>query len=204
MKVLIVDDHALIRVYLKHYIEEHFPRFEVSVIQKITPTLPEDIIDINPQIVVLDISLDILDTLDFFKHLKSKLPGALFIIYTMHNISSYKKFFLAHGAQAYVLKENAQAELSDIIEAVLDGKTVFPKEFDLPLTDYNLNQLNFSDLEKKLLSALLETLDTDEISKLLELSASDILNVKLSLLEKTGAKNTQQLVSYAIDYNWIR
>ena len=122
----------------------------------------------------------------------------------MHNISSYKKFFLAHGAQAYVLKENAQAELSDIIEAVLDGKTVFPKEFDLPLTDYNLNQLNFSDLEKKLLSALLETLDTDEISKLLELSASDILNVKLSLLEKTGAKNTQQLVSYAIDYNWIR
>ena len=141
MKVLIVDDHALIRVYLKHYIEEHFPRFEVSVIQKITPTLPEDIIDINPQIVVLDISLDILDTLDFFKHLKSKLPGALFIIYTMHNISSYKKFFLAHGAQAYVLKENAQAELSDIIEAVLDGKTVFPKDFDLPLTDYNLNQL---------------------------------------------------------------
>lgn len=204
MKTLIVDDHALIRVFLKHYIEEHYPNFEVVVLRSITSDLPEQIILAKPELVILDISLNEFDTLDFFIHLKQHLPKTLFVIYTMHNIFSYKNFFLKHGAHAYVLKEDAQSELKDVIATVLNGGRVFPKLDTQKFTDYQLNQLTFSTNEKALLSALLDSLDTEIIAEKLNLTNNEVLAMRQKLLKKTGAKNTQQLVLFTINYNWIR
>ena len=204
MKVLVVDDHSLIRVYLKHFLEEHFPDFEVYVLQKIEINLPEQIISINPELLIIDISLDLLDTLDFFKHLKYKLPETLFIIYTMHNINSYKKFFLEQGAHAYVLKEDAGSKLEDVIQSVLDGQKVFPEDLNENIDRYQLNQLNFSETEKNLLSNMLETLNTEALAKKLAMSTNEVLNLKLALLKKTGAVNTQELLLFTVEYNWIR
>jgi len=204
MKVLIVDDHSLIRVYLKHYIEEHFPHFDVSALQKIDEDLPEQIVALTPDLLILDISLDFLDTLDFFKYLKIKLPKTFFVIYTMHNITSYINFFHKQGAHAYVLKEDAESELRDVIETVLTGRIVFPKDLNIKNNDYRLNQLSFSALEKRLLSAMLETLNTEEIAAKLSLKTPDVLQLKHTLLEKTGASNTQELLVHTVEYNWIR
>ena len=204
MKALIVDDHGLIRVYLKHYLEEHFPDYQTHVLTSISAGLPDEIIAINPELVILDISLDTLDTLDFFIYLKKNLPNTIFIIYTMHNITSYKQFFWKNGASAYVLKEDAQLELKDIISATNSGKRVFPilkEPFD---NDYRLNQLTFSVQEKELLEALIETIDTDKIAAKLHLSSIEVLNLRLKLLQKTNAKSSHQLIKFALDYNWIR
>ena len=204
MKTLIVDDHALIRVFLKHYIEEHFPDFDVQILRIITPNLPTEIVKINPELLILDISLDELDSLDFFIDLKQQLPKTRFIIYTMHNISSYKNFFWKNGAAAYVLKEDAQSELKDIISRVKNGDRVFPSREMFVHTAYQLNQLCFSEKEKKILSALIESNSTEEISVSLQISKTEVLEMRHRLLEKTGAKNTQQLIKYTLDYNWIR
>ncbi len=204
MKTLIVDDHGLIRVYLKHYLEDNFPDYQTHVLTTISAGLPDEIIAFKPELVILDISLDTLDTLDFFIYLKTNLPNTVFIIYTMHNITSYKQFFWENGASAYVLKEDAQLELKDIITATTNGKRVFPilkEPFD---DDYRLNQLTFSEQEKNLLAALIETIDTDKIANKLHLSTIDVLNLRLKLLEKTSAKSTHQLINFALDYNWIR
>ena len=53
MKALIVDDHGLIRVYLKHYLEEHFPDYQTHVLTSISAGLPDEIIAINPELVIL-------------------------------------------------------------------------------------------------------------------------------------------------------
>lgn len=204
MKVLIVDDHSLIRVYLKHYLEAHFPHFEVSVLQNIEANLPEQIIALAPELLILDISLDFLDTLDFFKQLKTNLPKTYFVIYTMHNITSYKSFFLEQGAHAYVLKEDAESELKDVIKAVLTGSLVFPTELNVKINDYRLNQLSFSEREKTLLSTMLETINTEDIARRLSITTTDVLNLKHALLQKTGASNTQELLLFTAEYNWIR
>lgn len=204
MKTLIVDDHSLIRVYLKHYLHDNFPSFSVEIISSILPSLPDDIVQTQAELIILDISLEELDILDYFKELKSRLPNTFFIIYTMHNIASYKKFFWKNGASAYVLKEDAESELKEVIEAVIDGKRVFP-ELDVTADDdFRLNQLTFSQQEIQLLAALLETIDTKEICDRLNCSKKEVLELRKKLLTKSGAQNTQQLVNYAIDYNWIR
>lgn len=204
MKILIVEDHSIIRVYLKTYLAEHYPNATIDLIKDFNSSLLESIINVNADLVILDISLDRQDALDFFVKLKKNLPDTHFIIYTMHNISSYKRFFWNAGACAYVLKEDAQSNLKQIIDSVLNGERVFPKEFDTGEKDYRLNQLTFTDIESRLLKALVDNIKDDELDKTLNCSKKDVLNLRRKLLTKSGAKNTQQLINYALDYNWIR
>lgn len=204
MKILIVEDHSIIRVYLKTYLAEHYPNATIDLIKDFNSSLLESIINVHADLVILDISLDRQDALDFFVKLKKNLPDTHFIIYTMHNISSYKRFFWNAGACAYVLKEDAQSNLKQIIDSVLNGERVFPKEFDTGEKDYRLNQLTFTDIESRLLKALVDNIRDDELDKTLNCSKKDVLNLRRKLLTKSGAKNTQQLINYALDYNWIR
>ena len=204
MKILIVEDHSIIRVYLKSYLAEHFPNASISLIKNFNSSLLQDIIDANAELVILDVSLEKLDALDFFIELKESLPNTHFIIYSMHNITSYKRFFWNAGASAYVLKEDAQSNLKCIIDSVLKGDRVFPEPVEGELTDYRLNQLTFTDIENRLLKALVDNINDDELDKTLNCTKKDVLNLRRKLLTKSGAQNTQQLINYALDYNWIR
>lgn len=204
MKILIVEDHSIIRIYLKTYLAEHYPNATIELIKDFNSSLLETIIKVDADVVILDISLDQQDALDFFVELKTNLPNTHFIIYTMHNISSYKRFFWNAGASAYVLKEDAQSNLTCIINSVLKGERVFPKEFETEVNDYRLNQLTFTKIERRLLKALVDNIRDDELDKVLSCTKKDVLNLRRKLLTKSGAQNTQQLINYALDYNWIR
>lgn len=204
MKILIVEDHSIIRVYLKNYLAEHYPNATIGLIKDFNASLTESIVEADADLVILDISLERKDALDFFTELKSNLPGTHFIIYTMHNITSYKRFFWNAGASAYVLKEDAQSNLKCIVDSVLKGERVFPKEFENEVNDYRLNQLTFTDIESRLLKALVDNIGDEELDKTLNCTKKEVLNLRRKLLTKSGAQNTQQLINYALDYNWIR
>ena len=203
MKTVIVDDHAIIRIYLKHYLEHNFPAFNVSVLLANT-NINQEIITLQPQLAILEISLEKIDCTEIFVELKTALPQTFFIIYTMHNNKSYKDFFWKNGAHAYILKEEAEADLKDVIVRVLNGERVFSGECAETNNAYRLNQLNFSTAEKDLLSQLLITLDTDEIASKLSWTKKQVLDSKRLILARCGAANTQELLQFIIDYNWIR
>lgn len=204
MKTLIVEDHQLISTFLKYYLNEHFPKYDVKLINTNTDHILQNIVAHNPELVVLDISLNDVDSMDFFESLKTALPQTYFIIYTMHNIASYINFFYQQGANAYVLKEDAQLDLKDVINKVLVGERIFPNIETLVDQDYRLNQLTFTETEKRMLAALLETTDTDELVDKLNCNKLDILNMRRKLLNKCNAENTQQLINYTRKYHWIR
>lgn len=204
MKTLIVEDHSIIRYFLKDYLKDHFPDFIIEIMSDFNESVVHDIALVNPDLVLLDISLDKYDALDFFVELKNLLPKTHFIIYTMHNISSYKNFFWKAGASAYLLKEDATLDLKHTIQTVLNGNRVFPSSNELPIDNYRLNQLTFTDSEKLLLQSLLDEKNTDEIAEVLSCSTKEVFNLRRKILTKTGAKNTHQLINYAIDYNWLR
>lgn len=205
MRILLVEDHSIIRVYLKSYLEKQFPEAEILLIREFNSSLQQEIMLAQANIVILDISLEKLDALDFFPDLKNQMPKTHFIIHTMHNISSYKRFFWNAGASAYVLKEDAETDLKHIIEAVQKGKRVFPKQLEQNTNnDYRLNQLTFTEIEKQLLCALIENVHDDELNITLKCSKKEVLNLRRKLLTKSGAENTQQLINYAVDYNWVR
>ena len=204
MKILVVEDHSIIRVYLSSYLNEHFPEAEICVIREFDNAIINNIVKAEAHVVILDVSLENQDALDFFSALRSRLPETHFIIYTMHNITSYKRFFWNAGASAYVLKEDAQADLKNIIIAVLEGDRIFPDHVETQIDDYRLNQLTFTKTERKLLEALVNNVNDDDLDQILNCTKKDVLNLRRKLLTKAGAKNTQQLINYAIDYNWIR
>ncbi len=204
MKTVIVEDHQIIRSYLEHYLFTHFSTYHVTLITTFTSNLKEEIVAKKPELLILDISLECVDTMDIFTWLKTKLPNTYFIIYTMHNISSYRNFFYNAGAHAYILKEDGEQELKDVIKTILTGQKVFPKANNAELDEYRLNQLTFTEQEKSLLNVLLSTQETEEIVKQIKLSKTEILNLRRRLIEKSGAKNTQELLNFTIDYNWIR
>jgi DNA-binding NarL/FixJ family response regulator len=202
MTITIVDDHPLVRNFLKCYLSNHFPDDNVAVLHTINLTVVEDIIATKPNVVVLDVSLDKIDSLDFFEELKKKLPQTTFIIYTMHKIQSYINFFKNHGAHAYIAKEDSTEEMADIIKRALQNQTTFPDDSVSIDQDYRLNQLSFTPIEKEMLQALKQKINNDQIAIKLNVDKIEVLNLRKKLLFKTGAESSNHLLQLAEEYNW--
>jgi len=202
MIITVVDDHPLVRNYLKCYLATHFANDKIIVLHNITDNIVNEITQTCPDVVVLDISLDKIDSLDFFEELKKNLVHTKFIIYSMHKIQSYINFFKSKGAHAYIAKEDSTEEMALIIERALNNQTTFPDD-SLPIDqDYRLNQLTFTDVEKKMLTALKQQISTENIATLLGIDSSEVFNLRKKLLFKTGAENSSKLLQLAEEYNW--
>jgi DNA-binding NarL/FixJ family response regulator len=203
MRVTIVEDHPLVRSYLKSYVHENFPDAQITLLHVINQNILQDIVATQPELIILDISLNDMDSIDFFPELKASLSDAKVIIYTMHYNNSYIEFYKNNGAHAYVLKENASDDLKGIINLVRNNQFFFPGDTVEMDMNYRLNQLTFSKTEKQIMHALHDGLDNESISSLLNIPRQEVLRIRKKLLFKTGAANTLELLQLSKEYPWL-
>lgn len=203
MKILIIDDHPMVRNFLKNLLCAHFQTAQIDTLYHAEPHFVNDIIAYNPTLVVLDISLSHLESLDIFLDLKQSLPQTYFVIYSMHNLPSYIGFFKTNGAHAYVLKENAMEDLARIVAEVLAGNFVFPLLLPIEDSHYRLHQLQFTAFEKSVFRALREGFNNDKLMQQLGLSKNDLTEIRKKLLLKTCAQNTTDMLKLAEEHNWL-
>jgi DNA-binding NarL/FixJ family response regulator len=118
-RVLIADDHQTMVGLLRSLLGN---RCEVVGAVEDGRQLLVDAPKLNPDVIVLDISMPILDGFDAARQLRSLLPGAKFVFLTMNNDSSLVDAALEQGAVGFVLKSAAAREFLPAIFDVLEGK----------------------------------------------------------------------------------
>jgi DNA-binding NarL/FixJ family response regulator len=122
LRVLVIDDHAVVRVGLRLILRSTFQ--DVSVGEACNGT--EGLAEARKQawdVVVLDITMPGINGLEVLKQLKRDFPQLPVIILSMHSGSHYVSWSFKAGASGYVTKENAPDELVPAMEAVLAGHT---------------------------------------------------------------------------------
>ena len=201
-KILLVDDHKIIRNVLSKFLEENL---QVEVIEANNGVEGVKILEQHQfDLVIADINMPRMDGIEMTKQIKARYPDLKVIALSMMDDSVSIKKMLKAGASAYVLKEGDVNELLKSIEKVLDGENYYSPA----VTESIMSSLSDSrkaykeaDLTKRelqVLELMFKEKTNKEIADELFISLRTVETHKHHIMEKTGAKNMAGLVKFAI------
>jgi two-component system, NarL family, invasion response regulator UvrY len=203
IRILIADDHSVVRQGLKQIIQEEFKKAMVDEAITGSEALEktrENVFDV----IVLDISMPGQNGLEILKQLRAEANKTPVLILSMHSENQYAVRMLKAGASGYLTKDTASEELIEAIKRVLMGRKYITEtlaeqlatEFDNPV-DKPLHQL-ITDREFQVLCLIATGKTVSEIASELCLSVPTISTYRARILDKMGLKNNAELTHYAI------
>ena len=208
MKILLVDDHAILRKGLIEIIREEFPNcnfFEasngiegLSILRKETLSLA-----------LLDISMPELNGIEVLKQVKVLGIETPIIILSMQPEEQYALRVLKAGAYGYLNKDSAPDELINAVKKILEGKKYISSVITDLLAD-SIGQKNvtnlfelLSDRELQVLELIANGKSVSQIADEILLSVNTISTYRSRILQKLSLKNNAALVRYAIDHKIV-
>ena len=207
LRILVADDHALMRQGLRKILEER-PEWKVVAEVGNGREAVHQTELLKPDIAVLDIGMPLLNGLECTRQIVKRVPGVGVLILSMHSNEAYVTQALQAGALGYLLKDSAGADLFDAVEAISVGKAFFsPEVAKLMLDDY-VRRLagkgivdrfdSLSTREREIFQLVAEGRSTREIAELLSVSPTTVETHRSHLLQKLDLHNTAELVLYAV------
>ncbi len=207
-KVIVVDDHTLVRDSLVKIINES-PDLQVVA----STGKGEDLLPLveshKPDVVLLDIELPDRNGLFLGRRLLSKYPSVKLIFLTVHRHEEYARRGLSIGARGYLMKTVNAEELLNFIRKVLEGKYAISPEISERLALYNARHKGenaydeLSTREFEVLKGLAEGKSCRELADEFELSVKTIYTYRKRLLDKLNLKNDIELLRYVLRHNLL-
>jgi len=205
-RILLTDDHSLLREAIKKSIEE-VPGLKVIGEAGDGVDLMRLLSRTTPDLIILDISMPNLPGLDAAKIIKARNPDIKILILTMHKSGEFLRRALAVGIEGYLLKENALADLVTAIETIrrggnyissLLGGKILREGIGLRLSGEVL-----SPREIEILKLVAQGKSSKEIADSLSLSIMTVYNHRVNIKNKLNLKKNAELVRYAIENGYI-
>lgn len=201
MKVLLVDDHAVVRSGLRRLLAD-LPRAEVGEAATGREALAA-VRDAPPDLVVLDLNLPGLGGLELLRRLLLEHPAARVLVLSMHAEALYASRALRAGASGYLSKNASPEELLEAVRRVAEGGRYIEAEIaqelalQLAAAEGPLERLSGRDLE--ILRLLGDGRGLAEIADALGVSYKTVANACTGIKAKLGVTRTTDLVRLAIE-----
>jgi len=204
MRVLIADDHAIVRKGLAHLIKEEFSGAEVAEASNGLEVL-EKVKDGIWDVILIDISMPGRSGLDTLKQIRDFGIKAPVLVISMHPEDQYAVRVLKAGASGFLNKDTATEELITAIHKILTGKKYISASLAEKLADgidnsdsKTLNEL-LSDREMQVLQLIAAGKTVGAIAEEISLSVNTISTYRARILEKLNLSNNAELMRCAID-----
>jgi DNA-binding NarL/FixJ family response regulator len=201
-RILLADDHALVLEGFRRILEGHY---ELVGTVGDGRALLEAAKTLQPDIVLLDVSMPLLNGIDAAAQLKKVCPNAKIIIVTMHADTDYVRSAFEAGASAYVLKRSAVDELEQAIRTVLAGHfyitPLITKELvDVFLATHSQESGGLTPRQREVLQLLAEGRTAKEIANLLNITSRTVEFHKGQIMDHLNLRTTADLIKYALTH----
>ncbi len=206
IKILLADDHQLLREGLRMLIEEQQDMTVVAEADDGRATVQLAAV-LKPDIVVMDIAMPRMNGMEATRQIKAKDPDIKVLALSMHTERRFIVEMLSAGASGYILKECAFEELISAIHALADQRTYLsPKISDMVVKDYicrmsssaPFSMTNLTSREREVLQLLAEGKPTREIASILQISAKTVETYRQQIMEKLNIHSIAELTKFAI------
>jgi len=203
IKILIADDHAVVREGLKQIISET-PDMRVIDEADNGQDVLNKVSEQNYDVVLLDITMPGRSGLDVLKQIKSKKPKLPVLMLSVHPEEQYAIRTLKAGASGYLTKGSATDELIAAIRKISAGKKYVSSSlaeklaFDLDMDYEKPRHEILSDREYQVMSMIASGKTVKEIADELSLSVQTISTYRSRILEKMKLKNNAEIIYYAV------
>jgi two-component system, NarL family, response regulator NreC len=207
IRILLADDHNVMRAGLKLLLENH-PGFKVISEASDGNQAVANAAGVKPDVAVLDIAMPNLNGIEAAQRISAQLPQTSIIILSMHSDEGYVLRALKAGARGYLLKDSAESDLIHAITAVSEGKAFFSPEISKVLAEDYVREINvrgaddrydlLTSRERELLQLLVEGKSNKDIATLLNLSLYTVETHRRNLQAKLNLHSFPELILYAV------
>jgi DNA-binding NarL/FixJ family response regulator len=206
-RILLADDHTLMVEALKHLLQAEF-----DVVGTVSDgrALLKAAAELEPEVVVLDIAMPLLNGLDAGEQLKARHPRIKVIYLTQNREPRIAAEALRRKASGYLLKDSAASELKAAIREALQGRCYISPSIAERMADAGLGPepqdaglRDLSPREREVLQLLAEGKSMKEVAAILDISPRTVEFHKYRTMELLGLKTGAELIQYAIKHGLI-
>ena len=202
MKILIADDHGIVRAGIRLLLER---QSDLHVVAEAADGLEalECALSSRPDLCILDVGMPRMTGLQAAREIRSHLPSSRVLILSMHDDEHYLFEALEAGASGYVLKREADHDLVGAIRAVARDEPFLTNAAERSIirrwmADGAPPKIPLTPREEEVVKLIAEAHTNAEIASLLHLSEKTVESHRANVLRKLGMRDRVQLVRYAI------
>ena len=205
IRVLLVDDHTVVRQGLRRILEA---APEVEIVGEVGDgrAALEMAERFKPTVAVIDISLPKLNGIEVTRQLAKVVPETKVLILSMHADDAYIRQSLHAGAKGYLLKDADDHDLVNAVTALHGGGSYFSPSVSKVLLQGYLSEGEtprddlggLSDREREVLQLIAEGKSNKEVAQLLDVAVSTVESHRKHIMEKLDLHNTAEMVRYAV------
>ncbi len=219
IRLMLVDDHEIIRVGLKNFLQTQ-PDFEVIAEANNGEEAVDRAMESHPDVILMDITMPGVDGMEATRRLRVLCPECLVLALTVHDDKQYLMQMLAAGASGYITKQAAADELVEAIHTIASGNVYLqPALARWLLEDYQrlarqgistppilpesadgkvIGLEVLSMRERQVLEMIAQGISNQEIGERLELSHKTIARHRERIMKKLNMHSRTELVKFAI------
>jgi DNA-binding NarL/FixJ family response regulator len=207
IRILLADDHAIVREGLKALINSQ-PEMEVVGEAADGLTAVNLTAALDPDIVVVDVSMPGLTGAQVTTQLRAVRPDRKVLVLTVHEDRGYLRLLLEAGAAGYVLKRAAAAELVQALRAVAGGRTYLDPTLAGSVVDNYVHAAaeptaELSEREAEVVRLIALGYSNKEIAGQLKVSVKTVETYKTRSMEKLHIRSRVDIVRYAARRGWL-
>ena len=204
IRVLIADDHALVRSGLRALLEAQ-PDIEVVGEAEDGVVALARCRSLRPDIVVMDLAMPGRGGINATEDIHRECPDTKVVVLTMHDDEAYVRLARLAGATGFVLKKSLATELIRAIRAAHAGKTSFPPAELPPAKPAGMTPLELiTDREREVLSLIALGHTTTEIAAMLHIGEKTVETHRAHIASKLGLHTRADLVRFALEHGLLR
>jgi len=209
-RVLIADDHTLVRAGIRSLLEK-MPGLDVVAEASDGPEALRLVAEHQPEIVLMDIAMPNLNGLDATRALTESYPQVKVIILSIYSDEEHVYQALRAGAAGYLLKDAATEELELAIRSVAHGDTYLGPQISRPLIDEYLHRTkapgsveNLSIRQRQVLQLIAEGKTTKQVALELHIGVKTVESHRAQLMDRLNIHDVAGLVRYAIRMGLVK
>jgi RNA polymerase sigma factor (sigma-70 family) len=211
-RVILADDHVLVRRGLRRILEE---KENIEITGEVGDGLEllNALKKVEPDLIILDVSMPNLRGIEAIPEIRHIRPEAKVLMLTMHKDEDYLYQAVSAGANGYLLKEDAEKELFIAISSIQDGKIyISPGLADQSMQNWARLRRGENDdhlvealtvRQREILKMIAEGKSNKEIGDLLCISVRTVERHRANMMEKLNVRKTAELVQYALRKHYI-
>jgi len=212
LRVVIVDDHAVLRTGLRLLLDAES---DIEVVgeagngQQAIPLVQE----IKPDVIILDLTMPGLGGLNTLEELRRLFSFCRVLVLTMHKDEGYLRRALAAGAMGYVLKQSDDQELLVALRAVARGEIYVPPALapsllgnliPHPVGTVDSPKGTLSEREEQVIRLVAQGYTSQEVAEQLHLAVTSVETYRSRAMQKLELRGRVQLVQHALQVGWLK
>ena len=202
LRVVIADDHTLVRESLVAVLEADGACAVVGQASNGLDALSE-VARLDPDVAIIDISMPNLGGLEVVRRLRTAAPRTRVLVLTMHEDHEYLLQAVRAGAAGFLLKDSPTAAISSAVGAGRghfgpQAAAVLAGQLQSPTRDIDDPYRDLTPREREVFHLVIEGLSTKEVARRLDISAKTAENHRARVLAKLEARNTADVIRYAV------